>query len=326
MIRVREHETGDAEDWEQLVTGCGGNALHLPPVHEMQYSRDQIHRWVVESDGQVVACALGCATDAKRLKGLLGKQRHLVLPTAPAVREEALVGTVRDALFRHARQSGFDRLQVQPLYSRWIVADEDLAAYRTTDVTEFVVDLRGGEDETLAAMHKNHRKSVRRAIRDGVEITEDRSVESLLRLRDLQLSSADRAEEKSEGFGVPDESFFRRLHERVYARGLGSVLWARHDGQTVAALAWLEGGDRAQTVRSGSLPEGYRNRAMYLLYWELMTRLMATGVVELNAGGVPSDAADRDHAQHGLYEFKNGFGGEPARRYGLDIPLDEVVR
>lgn len=324
MIRVRSADTTDSDEWEALVRHCGGNGLHLPQVHEVRYDPSKIHRWVFDSGDQAAGCALACEIDVPRLKGLLGRSRHLVLPTAPAVRESGSAGEVRRALFQHARDADFDRLIVQPLYSRWLVGDEDLEAYRTSDVTEFVVDLRGGEDAVLAAMHKNHRKSVRRAGRDGVEVVEDSSREGLLKLRELQLASADRAEEKTEGFGVPDEQFFHRLYERVYKPGLGSVLFAQHDGQTLAALAWIEGGGRAQTIRSGSLPEGYRNRAMYLLYWELMTRLIARGSIELNAGGVPTEAADESHPQAGLYEFKNGFGGSPVRRYGLDIPLDEV--
>lgn len=326
MIQIRPHPPQEAAEWEGLVRRCGGNALHLPPVHETQCEASRIERLVFERSGEVLACALAWPAESRRLKGLLGRSRQLLLPTAPAVVTEDAAADVRGALFEHARGQGFDRLVIQPLYSQWIVGDEDLAAYRTTAVTEFVLDLSEGEEAVRASMHKNHRKNARRAARDGVVIAEDGSLEGLLRLRELQLSSAERAEEKTEGFGVPDEEFFHLLHDKVYSRDLGSVLFAEVEGRPVAALAWIEGAARAQTVRSGSLPEGYRNRAMYLLYAELIHRIIERGVVELNAGGVPSDAAEKEHPQSGLYEFKQGFGGTAAQRYGLDIPLAEVDR
>lgn len=63
---------------------------------------------------------------------------------------------------------------------------------------------------------------------------------------------------------------------------------------------------------------------MYLLHDELIRRCLDQGIEELNIGGVPSDAAHADHAQSGLFEFKQGFGGQPAQRFALDIPLQEV--
>jgi lipid II:glycine glycyltransferase (peptidoglycan interpeptide bridge formation enzyme) len=54
--------------------------------------------------------------------------------------------------------------------------------------------------------------------------------------------------------------------------------------------------------------------------------LIGEGVRELNIGGVPTEASDPGHPQAGLYEFKNGFGGEVAVRHALDIPVKEWRR
>ena len=228
------------------------------------------------------------------------------------------------ALLDHARDSGFARIVVQPGYGTWLGGDEALAKFRTDSITEFVIDLSPGYDALLAGMHKIHRKNIRRAGRAELDVVEDSSVDGLLQLRQLQLSSSERAEEKTEGFAVRDEAYFRNVHDHVYAPGLGTVLFARLGGETVAALAWLNAAGRILTVRSGSLPAGYESRAMYLLHDELIRRALDAGVEELNIGGVPTAAAEKGHAQSGLYEFKQGFGGVPMQRYGLDISLREV--
>ena len=140
------------------------------------------------------------------------------------------------------------------------------------------------------------------------------------------MSSSARAGEKTEGFAVRDEEYFRSVHQHVYGPGLGTLLFAWLDGERVAALAWLAAAGRVLTVRSGSLPVGYETRAMYLLHDELIRRAIENSAVELNIGGVPSAAAEPGHSQAGLHEFKKGFGGEPVQRYELDIPLHEVER
>ena len=59
---------------------------------------------------------------------------------------------------------------------------------------------------------------------------------------------------------------------------------------------------------------------------ELIRRSIAESMVELNIGGVPAEAREAGHPQAGLYEFKQGFGGQPMARFGLDMPLGEIDR
>jgi lipid II:glycine glycyltransferase (peptidoglycan interpeptide bridge formation enzyme) len=75
------------------------------------------------------------------------------------------------------------------------------------------------------------------------------------------------------------------------------------------------------TVRSGSTPEGYETRAMYLLQAAVIDRARERGFPELNLGGVPEAAAAEGHPEHGLYDFKKGFGAAPCLRTGLTVDL-----
>ncbi len=324
MIHTKRLDSVEPVELESMIARCGGNALHLPAVHLVDRAASDLHLLTFEQGGRVVALALGFEERVRRLPWPLRRPRVLDLPTGPAIADAAHAPEVRVALLDYARSAGFDRLMVQPAYSTWLTADEDLARYRSTSITEFVVDLRRGEEAVLAAMHKTHRKNVRRAAKEGLRVEEDNRFEALLCLRDMQLASSERASQRAEGFGVRDESSFRQLHEHVYSKGYGHVLFAFQGDQPIAALAWLAAANRVLTVRSGSLPAGYEMRAMYLLYDELIRRAIREGMVELNAGGVPAEASAPEHPQAGLYEFKNGFGGEAVVRHGLDVPLKET--
>lgn len=324
MIDVRLAEVSSGTEWAQVIAQCNGNAMHLPAIHLVDHEARDLRPLRFEVQGELVACALGIEVQERRVLGLLRGPSHLELPTAPALARPELAGEVRAALFAYAREQRHDRIVIHPTYSDWLVTDEDLAPYRTTSITEFVIDLRGGAEAVSAAMHKQHRKNVRRAAKSELVIEQDDGPEGLRCLRDLQLSSSERASERANGFGVRDTGFFERLHGQIYGPGHGHVIFARLGDERVAALAWIEAAERVLTVRSGSLPEGYECRAMYLLYDELIRRSIGAGMCELNAGGVPMEAASADHPQNGLHEFKNGFGGRPTVRHGLDVLLGEV--
>jgi hypothetical protein len=325
-MQVRTVELADHARWSELVRQCGGHGLHMPGVSLAEHEASSLHCLAFEEAGQVHACAMAVLVEPGRLGRLRGRRSVLQLPTAPAITGAGSARAVRAALFEHARELGAERLVIQPGYGSSIIGDEDLAPYRTASITEFVLDLTQGHEALLAAMHKVHRKNIRRARRSELEIVEDVSVEGLLRLRSMQMASSQRAEEKTEGFGVRDEDYFLRLHEHVYGPGLGTVLFAQLEDEAVAALAWLRAAGRVLTVRSGSLPLGYESRAMYLLHDELIRRSIAESMVELNIGGVPAEAHQAGHSQAGLYEFKQGFGGQPMARFALDIPLGEIDR
>ena len=326
MMRVERLDQSDFGQWEELVRICQGHGLHMPGVYLADHDPSTLQLLRFEDQGETVACAIALDLAPGRLGWLRKSGRVLQLPTAPAIADSSAARGVRDALFAYARDLGAERLIMQPGYGTWITGDADLERFRTHSITEFVLDLRRDHEQILAGMHKIHRKNIRRAAKAELELVEDSSVEGLLRLREMQLASSERADARTEGFAVQDEAFFRRVHENVYGGDLGTVLFARSGGEYVAALAWLKVAERVLTVRSGSLPLGYQSRAMYLLHDELIRRALADSIIELNIGGVPSEASQPDHPQSGLYEFKNGFGGQPMQRHALDIPLKEIDR
>jgi lipid II:glycine glycyltransferase (peptidoglycan interpeptide bridge formation enzyme) len=296
----------------------------MPAIYAMDSGLENVHALRFYEADELAACAIGLATRPRRLRRLIGGESSFTLPTAPALASKEHARSVRKALFEYTRSAGFERMHVNAAGSRSMIDDLELAAYRTESILEFEIDLQRDLETISAAMHKTHRKNIRRAAKQDLRVERDESLEGLLRLRDMQLSSSERATRKTEGFGVDERASFERLHDQVYSKGLGRVLFAYQGDEAIAALAWLSAANRAVTVRSGSTAQGYQTRAMYLLYDELIRISHAEKLLQLNAGGVPSGAAESGHSQSGLYDFKLGFGGNMIERFGLDIPMAAI--
>jgi hypothetical protein len=252
MMRITRLDTAAGPEWDALVEQCGGHALHLPAVHRAFHKPADLHLLRFQREQEAAGCCLAVEQKSRRHRWSLTATRLLTLPTAPAIVEAESAGEIWQALIEHARASGFDRLLAQPAHSPWLPQLEPLARHRTAGIAEFVIDLRGDVEAGLAGMHKVHRKNIRRATKAGLRTEEDSSLRGLLRLREFQMVSAHRAADRSEGFAVQGEDFFARLHEQVYAQGVGHVLLAYRDEEPVAALAWLSAAGRAQTVVASS--------------------------------------------------------------------------
>jgi lipid II:glycine glycyltransferase (peptidoglycan interpeptide bridge formation enzyme) len=87
--------------------------------------------------------------------------------------------------------------------------------------------------------------------------------------------------------------------------------FAERDGVTQSALGILLFGARAYYLVGGTSAEGYRSRAAFAAFGHVIEQLCRAGITELHLGGVPPEAEREDHADHGLYRFKRGFGAEP---------------
>ncbi|RKZ12654.1 hypothetical protein DRQ53_14505, partial [bacterium] len=189
-MQLKRIEWSAGGDWEERVRHCGGHGLHMPAIHMADNDASSIECLSVEDASGPLACAILIEPAVGRLARLRRAPRTFLMPVAPAIAPGAPAREVRNLLLQHARAAGAVRLQVHPGYGQSMLGDEDLAPYRTHSLTEFVIDLRRGYEEILAAMHKIHRKNIRRAGRAGLSIEDDPSLEGLLRLRQLQVASA----------------------------------------------------------------------------------------------------------------------------------------
>jgi hypothetical protein len=87
------------------------------------------------------------------------------------------------------------------------------------------LDLTGGEQALSGRLESSVRTSIRKAIKEGVEVTFARSLEAVREFYGLNCLTRRR-------HGVPPQpfSFFRNFHQQVLTKGLGEVAIARQGG------------------------------------------------------------------------------------------------
>ncbi len=174
-----------------------------------------------------------------------------------------------------------------------------------------VLDLRAGVEASRAAWDKDTRNLVRRAAREGVEVTcvpadDDPAVDAL---HQLMLAVGSRG-----GFAPRSRAFLA-----AYGRSAGDTAFiclGQWQGRVIAgALVGLVG-DRAYYLFAGSLrePELRHANGPYGVMDRVIEECIARGAVELDLCGVnEKDDPDADPRWEGLSSFKRGFGGEPVR-------------
>jgi lipid II:glycine glycyltransferase (peptidoglycan interpeptide bridge formation enzyme) len=312
----------DPVDWKDIVLRLNGNPFHLPDILLLDGSAENLTYLVFKRGGCITGACVGRIVK-KSFAKVLALSHGLFLPTVPAFMMDGNIekNDFYNSLIQFLREYGYKWLEID---SRW---GDDFRTLRGIEgvtggrLIEFTINLERNIDVIYGAMHKKHRKNIKRARENGIEIIQDSSLEGLLELRRLQQLSSERASERGNEYSVQDEKAYRRIYEGIYRSGLGNVFFAKKDNEYIAGLAYLAFGKKAVTVRSGSTRKGYDLFAMYLLKSELIRSLKDRGFQELNIGGVPEEAIESSHPQHGLYDYKRYYGGEEYLRTGIRIEI-----
>jgi len=158
------------------------------------------------------------------------------------------------------------------------------------------LDLRPTEAEILSGMSESHSRNIRKAIKDGLAISIDRSRESLddfYRLHGLTRRK----------HGLPPQPllFFRSILDHVLSRDLGVIVSARLAGKVIASSVFFHFGPTAIFKYGGSDPGQLSHRPNNLVLWEAIRWYKARGATTLNLGRT-------DVGDEGLRRFKLAWG------------------
>ena len=191
--------------------------------------------------------------------------------------------------------------------------------------TTRIVDLLDGGEELEASWHADARRLMRRAEREGTEVTITREPdsESIGILHDLLTAAAERAE-----FRVRSVEFLTRLATEFAAGGGWYLGIARVEGMPIATMAFPRVGDRAYYLYGALLRDDrYKhNYGSHAVMAAMQKALAADGCRSIDLWGVVEpDDPDADPAWKGFSDFKRTFGGTPLRHPGLyDLVTDPL--
>jgi lipid II:glycine glycyltransferase (peptidoglycan interpeptide bridge formation enzyme) len=175
-----------------------------------------------------------------------------------------------------------------------------------------------GENELLYRMKPKTRYNIRLSLRKGVHVKEYGKD----KLDDWYRLYTDTAIRNN--LTLHHKEFFSSVldHEGDSDGTVeASLLMADHEGEYLSAMFLLLSRKRGTYLYGASSSNKRHLMASYALQWEAIRRAQHHGCTEYDLFGCAPNP-DQSHPLHGLYRYKQGFGGKIYHRMGCwDYPL-----
>ncbi|MEV5967604.1 peptidoglycan bridge formation glycyltransferase FemA/FemB family protein [Kribbella sp. NPDC051952] len=184
----------------------------------------------------------------------------------------------------------------------------------------FELPLIGGtEDDVLTGMNQLWRRNLKRAVKEGVEVTVG---EELKAFHDLYVHTAER-----DHFTPRPLRYFETMFAAMAPEDRDRIrlYLARHQGDLVAATILVRVGAQAWYSYGASSTEKREVRGSNACQWAMIRDSLAAGCDVYNLRGI-TPTLDADDPHVGLIQFKVGTGGQAVRYVGeWDLPLRPIV-
>ena len=182
------------------------------------------------------------------------------------------------------------------------------------------------EDDVLKGMNQQWRRNIKKAAKQGVEVTSVRGADAtdadLTAFHELYRHTAER-----DHFTPRPLAYFRTMVDALGAESPDRItLWfARHDGDLVASTIAIRVGAHAWYSYGASSTEKRDVRGSNAVQWEMIRDALAAGADVYDLRGI-TDTLDADDPHVGLIQFKVGTGGEAVEYAGeWDLPLNRLL-
>ncbi|MBE1604392.1 peptidoglycan bridge formation glycyltransferase FemA/FemB family protein [Actinopolymorpha pittospori] len=175
------------------------------------------------------------------------------------------------------------------------------------------------EDDLLGGMNQLWRRNIKKAAREGVEVTVG---EDLKAFHDLYVHTAER-----DRFTPRPLHYFETMFAAMSAEDPERIrlYLARHQGDLVAATILVRVGAHAWYSYGASSTEKREVRGSNACQWAMIRDSLAAGCDVYDLRGITS-TLDTDDSHVGLIQFKVGTGGQAVRYVGeWDLPLRPMV-
>ncbi|HWJ65606.1 MAG TPA: peptidoglycan bridge formation glycyltransferase FemA/FemB family protein [Nocardioides sp.] len=180
------------------------------------------------------------------------------------------------------------------------------------------------EDEVLKGMNQLWRRNIKKAAKEGVEVTAG-GRDDLKAFHDLYVHTAQR-----DHFTPRPLSYFETMYDALRADettpGERFTLWlARHDGDLVASTIAIRVGEHAWYSYGASSTEKREVRGSNAIQWAMIRDAIAAGAAVYDLRGI-TETLDPDDPHVGLIQFKVGTGGEAVEYAGeWDLPVNRAL-
>jgi len=335
-VVVREAVEADRSAWDAYVASC--------PEADVLQSWAWGEAWRPEGEMPVRLVAIGEAGEFRAAAQLLVRPtsagRSIVyVPHGPIwprsdPDREGLFGAILDGIAATARNHRSVVVKLDPRTSTSAAAGPSVAELATRyglhrarhDLqaqTTRIVELRDGGPELAATWDKDERNRVRRAKREGVTTTIDRTAEpaTIAAFARILAETSER-----ERFHARSSTFLGRVAAELARDGAWYLSLAHRGGRAIAGVVTPRVGDRAfylygASSRDPELRHAFGSDAAMA---DAMAALAADGVRTLDMWGVVErEDPTADPSWEGFSLFKRRFGGAAIRHPGtFDLVVD----
>ncbi|MER6524282.1 peptidoglycan bridge formation glycyltransferase FemA/FemB family protein [Streptomyces sp. NPDC001508] len=175
------------------------------------------------------------------------------------------------------------------------------------------------EDDLLRDMNQLWRRNIKKAAKEGVEVTVDADLKAF---HDLYVHTAER-----DRFTPRPLRYFETMFAALSAEDPERIrlYLARHRGDLVAATILVRVGGHAWYSYGASSTEKREVRGSNACQWAMIRDSLAAGCDVYDLRGI-TPTLDADDPHVGLIQFKVGTGGQAVRYVGeWDLPLRPMV-
>ena len=196
----------------------------------------------------------------------------------------------------------------------------------------FAIPLAGrDEDDVLKGMNQLWRRNIKKAAKEGVEVTASQGREdALARLEDFHALYVHTAQR--DHFTPRPLPYFRTMVEALAFDGeaVGQadrirLYEARHEGDLVAATIAIRVGTHSWYSYGASSTDKREVRGSNAVQWAMVRDALAAGAHVYDLRGI-TDTLDAEDSHVGLIQFKVGTGGQAVEYAGeWDFPLNRPL-
>ncbi len=315
----------DARAWNDFARAHGGHVLQSTAWAELKSRFGwSAQRLALARDDRFVA---GAQILFRKLPlGLV----FAYIPRGPVAdpQDHATFATVLDAACAAARARGAFVLKIE------LNAHEDSASNLPSAIrpppsaisdlpsanpiqprTTIHVDLTRDLDTILAQMKPKWRYNIRLAERKGMTVRAGSAADIATFYRLLQVTGA------RDAFAIHSEDYYRAAFDLFTAQDAARLFVAEYEGEPLAAIFVTAFGEEAIYLYGASGNAHREAMPNHALHWHAMQWAKSRGCARYDLWGIADTAwaeapEDANKRPHGLYQFKQGFGGAVVRYAG----------
>jgi peptidoglycan pentaglycine glycine transferase (the first glycine) len=319
VSEIRLVENPDATTWNDFVQAQHGHLLQSYPWGELK------SRFGWSALRLAVACDQELVAGSQILFRQLPFGLSLAyIPRGPIVdsTDHNTVTVLFDALCRTAKSRGAFALKLEPNWLEAITADDESRSTHYESLlthyqrfpsnsiqprTSIHLDLTRDLDTILAQMKPKWRLNIRLAARKGVTVRAGNLGDIPAFYRLLQITSA------RDQFAVHSEQYYRCAFELFTSGENARLFVAEYSGEPLAMIFVTALGGEAIYLYGASSDSNRERMPNHALHWAAIQWAKERGCSRYDLWGLGATTDADANAAHGLYQFKQGFGGTSVR-------------